>query len=151
MNLTISGHHLALTPPISEYMVSKLERITRHFNHVISLSVTLSIDKKFRQRAEISLHCRGQDLHCEAAEENLYAAIDAVVDKLDRQVIKVKELRIGRPTESPRRSWFLLQGEPVEAVDDLDVIQGSTAYEDLVSSALEEEQVTEVVRREHRN
>ncbi|GAA4032340.1 ribosome hibernation-promoting factor, HPF/YfiA family [Actimicrobium antarcticum] len=94
MNLTISGHHLEVTPAIREYVQSKLERIKRHFDHVIDIAVILTVDKlpekEKRQRAEINLHVRGKDLHAESIAEDLYAAIDALIDKLDRQVIKYK-------------------------------------------------------------
>jgi len=94
MNLTISGHHVELTPAIREYVQGKLERIKRHFDHVIDIAVILTVDKlpekEKRQRAEINLHVRGKDLHAESIADNLYAAIDALIDKLDRQVIKHK-------------------------------------------------------------
>jgi putative sigma-54 modulation protein len=95
MNLTISGHHLDLTPAIREYVQIKLERITRHFDHVIDITVILSVDKpsekEKRQRAEINLHVRGKDLHAESISHDLYAAIDTLIDKLDRQVMKYKD------------------------------------------------------------
>ncbi len=90
MNLTISGHHVDVTPAIREYVMNKLERITRHFDQVIDVAAILTVEK-LRQKAEINLHVRGKDLHCEAIEEDLYAAIDLVIDKLDRQVVKHKE------------------------------------------------------------
>ncbi len=90
MNLTISGHHVDVTPAIRDYVMNKLERITRHFDQVIDLTVILSVEK-LRQKAEINLHVRGKDLHGEATEEDLYAAIDLMIDKLDRQVVKHKE------------------------------------------------------------
>lgn len=95
MNLTISGHHLDLTPAIREYVQSKLDRIKRHFDHVIDIAVILSVDKlsekEKRQRAEINLHVRGKDLHAESISHDLYAAIDSLIDKLDRQVMKYKD------------------------------------------------------------
>ncbi len=94
MNLTISGHHLELTPAIREYVHTKLERIRRHFDHVIDAAVILTVDKltekEKRQRAEITLRLRGKDVHVESFAEDLYAAIDTLIDKLDRQVIKYK-------------------------------------------------------------
>jgi putative sigma-54 modulation protein len=94
MNLTISGHHLELTPAIREYVQSKLERIKRHFDNVIDIAVILTVDnlpeKEKRQKAEINLHMRGKDLHVESIAHDLYAAIDMLIDKLDRQVIKYK-------------------------------------------------------------
>ncbi len=90
MNLTISGHHVDVTPAIREFVMNKLERVRRHFDHVIDVAVVLTVEKQ-RQKAEINLHLRGKDLHCEATDNDLYAAIDALVDKLDRQVVKHKE------------------------------------------------------------
>jgi len=94
MNLTISGHHLELTPAIREHVHNKLERITRHFDHVIDIAVILSVDKhpekEKRQKAEINLRLRGKDVHVESIAQDLYTAIDSLIDKLDRQVIKYK-------------------------------------------------------------
>ena len=85
MNLTISGHHLELTPAIREYVQNKLERIKRHFDHVIDIAVILTIDnlpeKEKRQKAEINLRVRGKDLHAESIAQDLYAAIDTLIDK----------------------------------------------------------------------
>ena len=89
MNLNVSGHHLEVTPAIRGYVQGKLERVTRHFDHVIDAHVILSVDK-LRQKAEVTLRLRGKDIHCACAEQDLYAAIDLLVDKLDRQVLKYK-------------------------------------------------------------
>jgi len=87
MNLKISGHHLEITPPMREYVQNKLERIKRHFDNVIDISVTLAVDslteKEKRQRAEINLHTRGKDFHVESEAQDMYAAIDLLMDKLD--------------------------------------------------------------------
>lgn len=94
MNLKISGHHLDLTPALREYVQNKLERVKRHFDNVIDVSVILSVDslteKEKRQRAEINLHLPGKDLHVESEAQDMYAAIDLLMDKLDRQVLKHK-------------------------------------------------------------
>lgn len=94
MNLTISGHHLEITPAIREYLQGKLERIRRHFDHVIDIAVILAVDnlpeKEKRQRAEITLRLRGKDVHVASLAQDLYAAIDLLIDKLDRQVLKYK-------------------------------------------------------------
>ncbi len=94
MNLTISGHHLELTPAIREHVQNKLERIKRHFDHVIDIAVILTVDnlpeKEKRQKAEINLRLRGKDIHVESIAHDLYAAVDMLIDKLDRQVIKYK-------------------------------------------------------------
>ncbi len=90
MNLTITGHHLEVTPAIRDYVKTKLERVFSHFDHVTSASVILSV-QKLRQKAEVTLHVRGKDIFVESEEEDLYAAIDAMADKLDRQVLKHKQ------------------------------------------------------------
>lgn len=90
MNLNINGHHLEVTPAIRNYVIEKLDRVKRHFDHVIDASVTISV-VKLVQRADVTLHVRGKDIHAEASHENLYAAIDALVDKLDRQVLRHKD------------------------------------------------------------
>jgi len=94
MNLTISGHHLEVTPAIREYVQSKLERIKRHFDQVIDIAVILTVDnlteKEKRQKAEIKLNLSGKTVYVESLSHDLYAAIDALIDKLDRQVMKYK-------------------------------------------------------------
>lgn len=90
MNLSVSGHHLEVTPALRSYVRSKLGRVTRHFDHVIDAHVILTANK-LRQKAEVTLHVRGKDLHCASEEASLYAAIDLLADKLDRQVLRYKD------------------------------------------------------------
>jgi putative sigma-54 modulation protein len=90
MNLHVSGHHLEVTPALRSYVRSKLGRVTRHFDHVIDAHVILTANKT-RQKAEVTLHVRGKDLHCESEEASLYAAIDLLADKLDRQLLRYKD------------------------------------------------------------
>ena len=89
MNLNVSGHHLEVTSAIRTYVKSKLQRVSRHFDHVIDAHVILTVDK-LRQKAEATLHLRGKDLHCESEQDDLYASIDLLADKLDRQVLRYK-------------------------------------------------------------
>ena len=96
MNLNIVGHHLEVTPAIRGHVSGKLERIKRHFDHVLELHVTLSVSK-LGQKAEVTLHVPGKEIHCACEQPDLYAAIDLLVDKLDRQVLKYKDLHSGRP------------------------------------------------------
>ena len=95
MNLTISGHHLDVTPALREYVLTKLDRVTRHFDQVVDITVLLCVEKlsekERRQRAEVTLHVKGKDLFAECASEDLYAAIDQLMDKLDRQVVRHKD------------------------------------------------------------
>jgi putative sigma-54 modulation protein len=95
MNLTISGHHLEVTPALREYVVSKLERVMRHFDQVVDINVLLTVEKlkekERRQRAEVTVHVKGRDIFVEQSHEDLYAAIDQLMDKLDRQVCRHKD------------------------------------------------------------
>jgi putative sigma-54 modulation protein len=90
MNLTITGHHLEVTPAIRGYVEDKMARINRHFDQVIDVSVILAVEK-LKHKAEVNLHLRGKDIYVEAIDADMYAAIDALTDKLDRQVVKHKE------------------------------------------------------------
>ena len=95
MNLTISGHHLEVTPALREYVLTKLDRITRHFDAVVDVNVLLTVEdlkeKERRQKAEVTLHVKGKDIFVEQAHEDLYAAVDQLMDKLDRQVVRYKD------------------------------------------------------------
>ena len=90
MNLQLTGHHIDITPALRAYVESKLERLTRHFDHVIDASVVLTVEG-LEQIVECTVHVRGKDLFAEAREPDMYAAIDILADKLDRQVLKHKE------------------------------------------------------------
>ena len=94
MNLTISGHHLEVTPAIRSHVESTLERMKRNFDGVIDISVLLAVDnvsdKEKSQRAEINVNMSGKTLHVESVASDLYAAIDLLMDKLDRQIVKAK-------------------------------------------------------------
>lgn len=90
MNLQITGHHLEVTSALRDYLQSKLARVSSHFDHVIDVKVTLSVEK-LQQKVEVTVHVPGNDLHAECADENMYSAIDMLADKLDRQVLKHKE------------------------------------------------------------
>ena len=90
MNLTITGHHLDITPAIRGYVEEKMERVTRHFDQVIDVSVILSVDK-LQHRAEANVHVPGKDIYVESVNADMYAALDALADKLDRQILKHKE------------------------------------------------------------
>ena len=102
MNLSICGRHLDVTPAIREYVMNKLARVLRHFDHVIDTQVMLSVEP-LRHKAEITMRLRGKDIHCEAVDENLYAAIDLLADKIDRQVIKHKTKTQTYAHEPPKR------------------------------------------------
>ena len=90
MNLHVTGHHLEVTPAIRDYVNAKLDRVTRHFDHVIDVNVIMSVDK-LEQKVEATIHVSGKDIFAEVRDADMYAAIDLLADKLDRQVLKHKE------------------------------------------------------------
>jgi len=90
MNLQLTGHHVEITPSIREYVIGKLERINRHFENVIEVNVTMTVEKLVH-KVEANVHLSGKDIHVTCEDSDIYAAIDALVDKLDRQIIRHKE------------------------------------------------------------
>lgn len=107
MNLTISGHHLDVSPALREYVTIKFDRITRHFDQVVDVKVLLTIEKlkekQRRQRAECNIHVKGSDMFAESTHADLYAAVDELVDKLDRQVVRHKDRLQGHHHDAPKR------------------------------------------------
>jgi len=95
MNLHVTGHHLQITPAIQDYVSGKLQRITHHFDHVIDVNVKLSVEK-LEHKVEATVHVRGKDIFCECAASDMYAAIDQLTDKLDRNILKHKEKNLAQ-------------------------------------------------------
>lgn len=108
MNLMITGQHLEVTPALKAYVESKLERVIRHFDQIIEIVVVLGIEKPSengkRQRAEVNLRMKGNTIHLEHFADDLYAAIDGLADKLDRQVLEHKEKIQDHRRDSIRRT-----------------------------------------------
>ena len=100
MNLHITGHHVQITPALRDYVSTKMDRIAKHFDHVIDVNAIMMVDKN-SQKIEATVHVRGRDIHCENIEANMYAAIDGLIDKLDRAVIRHKEKRLGHRHGEP--------------------------------------------------
>ena len=98
MQLNISGHHVHVTSAIENYLIRKLEKIERHNESIVNGQVILSVNQN-RQHAEGRIHCSGMDLFAESTNRNLYAAIDAMTDKLDRQVTEYKRKKISKRHE----------------------------------------------------
>lgn len=90
MQLTISGHHVDVTDALRDYVTNKVSRLERHHDRITSTQVILSVEK-LQQKAEATLHVAGADIFANSESEDLYAAIDTLIDKLDRQLIKHKE------------------------------------------------------------
>lgn len=104
MNLKITGINIDITAALRDHIEKKLERILRHADGVISTTVTLSVEK-LQQKAEVDVHLAGKNLHVETVESDMYAAIDILMDKLDRMVLKHKEKQSDhRATPSGRES-----------------------------------------------
>lgn len=112
MNLHITGRNFEITPAIHEYAVNKLGKLNKHFDAVIDAQVILSI-VKHEHIAEITVHVPGKDLHSSESEESMYAAIDLLADKIERQVIKYKGKTGNHDHKSHKRM------EPAAAADEL--------------------------------
>jgi putative sigma-54 modulation protein len=95
MQLSITGVHIDVTEALRTYVSDKIGRLERHYDHITNVHVVLSIEKLMK-RAEATVHTSGADLFADAQADDMYAAIDALADKLDRQVIKRKSKSIGK-------------------------------------------------------
>lgn len=95
MQLNISGHHVDVTDALKSYTSDKLARLERHYDHITNVHVVLSVEK-MKQRAEATMHVSGAELFADADCDDMYAAIDMLADKLDRQLIKHKEKNVDR-------------------------------------------------------
>jgi len=90
MQINVSGHHVEVTDSLRSYVNTKLDRLERHFDKIIHMNVILSVEKQ-RQKAESTIRISGGEVYADAESEDLYAAIDMLADKLDRQLLKQKE------------------------------------------------------------
>lgn len=89
MNLHLTGHHLQITPAIREHVAQKLGKITSHFDHVIDVNFIMTVEK-LQHKVEATVRLSGKDIHCETQGEDMYVAIDQLVTKLDRAILKHK-------------------------------------------------------------
>ena len=90
MQLTITGHHVEVTPALRAYTTEKMQRLSRHFDQVVSVDVILNVEK-LDQIAEATVNAGGRKLFATETSEDMYAAIDGLSDKLDRQVRRLKD------------------------------------------------------------
>lgn len=90
MHIKVDGRHVEVTESMHDYIQTKMSRIERHFDHLVDVHVVLAVEKQ-RQMAEATIHVAGNDIHARSEDEDMYAAIDALLDKLDRQIKKHKE------------------------------------------------------------
>jgi putative sigma-54 modulation protein len=90
MQINLTGHHIEITPALRGYVESKFERVERHFDHVTGIHVVLTLEKQ-RRKAEATIYIAGGNVFADAEHDDMYAAIDALIDKLDRQIRKHKD------------------------------------------------------------
>lgn len=106
MQINISGHQVDVTPALHEYAVGKLQRIVRHFDHLHDVSIILSVEKLIH-KAEATLHCgANKTIHADAQAQDMYAAIDALADRLDRQVRKLKDKLTNHHRDEVRQTRY---------------------------------------------
>ncbi len=92
MNLTVTGHHVDVTQSMHDYVTGKMKRLQRHSTHMSDIHVILTVEEKTRQKAEATINVSGARLYADTTEPDMYAAIDLLTDKLDRQLIRHKEM-----------------------------------------------------------
>jgi len=90
MQLNVTGHHVDVTPALRDYVATKLQRLERHFDHVSDVHCILTVEK-LAHKAEATIHLSGGTIHADSTENDMYAAIDGLIDKLNRHVRKHKE------------------------------------------------------------
>lgn len=110
MNLHLTGHHLQITPAIREHVAHKLEKIIGHFDHVIDINIIMTVEK-LQHTVEATVHLSGKEIFCETHGEDMYVAIDHLIGKLDRAILKHKGKNIAhrhdtapikhQPTDTP--------------------------------------------------
>jgi len=104
MQIKLSGHHVEITQALHDYVHDKLERIERHFDNVTTVQVILSVEK-LRHQAEATIHVAGNEIFADAVDEDMYAALDALIDKIDRQIKKHKEKLTDKHRDEKARSY----------------------------------------------
>ena len=105
MQLSVTGHHVEVTTALKDYVASKIEKIERHFDLVTGVHCILTVEK-LRHKAEATISVNGSRIYADATEEDMYAAIDGLVDKLDRQVRKHKEKLVDHHARDTQKRHF---------------------------------------------
>ncbi len=90
MQISVTGHHVDITDSLKDYVDNKFAKLERHFEHIINIHVILTVEKD-RQKAEATVNINRGDLFADNEQDNMYAAIDGLIEKLDRQLLKHKE------------------------------------------------------------
>ncbi len=89
MQINLTGHHVEITASLRDYVDTKFAKLERHFDHINNVYVVLTVEK-LNQKAESTVHLNGTEVHASATNGDMYASIDTLVDKLDRQILKYK-------------------------------------------------------------
>jgi len=105
MQLNVSGHHIVVTESMRDYVESKIEKLERHFDLVSDVKCILTVEK-LRHKAEATVNVNGGTIYADATEADMYAAIDGLVDKLDRQVRKYKEKLVDHHARETQKRSF---------------------------------------------
>lgn len=105
MQLNVSGHHVEVTESLRDYVGVKVEKITRHFDIVSDVQCILTVEK-LRHKAEATASVNGGTIYCDHTEEDMYAAIDGLVDKLERRVRKYKEKLVDHHARDNQKSRY---------------------------------------------
>jgi putative sigma-54 modulation protein len=105
MQLNVSGHHVEITESMRGYVESKIERLERHFDIVSDVHCILTVEK-LRHKAEAKVNVNGGTIYADNTEEDMYAAIDGLVDKLDRRVRKHKEKLVDHHARDAHKRRF---------------------------------------------
>ncbi|MCH9695032.1 MAG: ribosome-associated translation inhibitor RaiA [Gammaproteobacteria bacterium] len=105
MQLNVSGHHVEVTDSLREYVESKIEKLARHFDLVSDVHCILTVEK-LRHKAEATVHVNGGTIYAENTEEDMYAAIDGLVDKLERRVRKYKEKLVDHHARDKQKAKY---------------------------------------------
>jgi len=104
MQINITGHHIEVTPALKSYVNDKLGRISRHFDEVIAINVILRVEKPLQQQAEATVTAAGKSLFAQDSNADMYAAIDGLSDKLDKQVRRYKDRVRGNHANAAKRA-----------------------------------------------
>jgi putative sigma-54 modulation protein len=106
MQLNVSGHHVEVTESLREYVETKIEKIERHFDIVSDVHCILTVEK-LQHKAEATINVNGGTIYADAIEEDMYAAIDGLIDKLDRRVRKHKEKLVDHHARDSQKRQYV--------------------------------------------
>jgi putative sigma-54 modulation protein len=106
MQLNVSGHHVEVTDSLREYVETKIRKVERHFDIVSDVNCILTVEK-LQHKAEATVHVNGGTIYADSIEQDMYAAIDGLIDKLDRRVRKHKEKRVDHHARESQKRQFV--------------------------------------------